>query len=47
MKQKRLRDKRKNAINMRNKRTAYSTAYETMKSGTIDHQKGNYEVMDA
>jgi hypothetical protein len=43
MKQKRLRDKRKNAINMGNKRTAYSTAYEIMKPGATDHQKGNYD----
>ena len=28
---------------MRNKRTAYSTAYETMKPGTTDHHKGNYD----
>ena len=42
MKQRRLNDKRRNAINMRNKRTAPSVAYKPIKPVIKDHQNSNY-----
>ena len=45
MKQKKYNDKRRNAINMKNKRTTSSTTtYKPMKPGTNDYQKNNYDT---
>ncbi|HEY7081736.1 MAG TPA: hypothetical protein VH500_18745 [Nitrososphaeraceae archaeon] len=41
MKQKRLKDKRWNTINLKNKRTATSAAYRSIKSNTKHYQKSN------
>src|SRR5215475_6358405 len=41
MKQKRLKDKRRNTINLKNKRTATSAAYNSTKSTTKDYQKND------
>ena len=43
MKQKKHNDKRRNTINMRNKRTAPSAAYKRIKRATKDYQKSNYD----
>jgi hypothetical protein len=43
MKQKRLKDKRQNTINMKNKRTASSATYKPIKPATRDHQNSNYD----
>ena len=37
-------DKRRNAINMKNKRTASSTAYMPIKPASNDYQKNNYDT---
>ena len=43
MKQKKYNDKKRNTINLKNKRTASSTAYKPLKPGTKDYQKSNYD----
>jgi hypothetical protein len=43
MKQKRLKDERRNTINLKNKRTATSAAYKPIKSTTKHYQKNNYD----
>ena len=43
MKQKRLKDKRQNTINMKNKRTASSATYKPIKPATRDYQNSNYD----
>jgi hypothetical protein len=43
MKQKRLKDKRQNTINMKNKRTASSATYKPIKPATRDRQNSNYD----
>ena len=43
MKQKKYNDKKLNTINLKNKRTASSTAYKPLKPGTKDYQKSNYD----
>jgi hypothetical protein len=43
MKQKRHDDKRQNALNTRNKRTAPSSAYKRIKRATKDSQKRNLD----
>ena len=45
MKQKKYNDKRRNAINMKNKRTTSSTTtYKPMKPGTNDYHQNNYDT---
>ncbi len=43
MKSKRLKDKRRNTINLKNKRTATSAAYKPIKSTTKHYQNSNYD----
>ena len=44
MKQKKYNNKRRNAINMKNKRIASSAAYKPIKPASNDYQKNNYDT---
>ena len=43
MKQKRLKDKKRNTLTTRNRRTAPSATYKPIKPVTKDYQKNNYD----
>lgn len=44
MKQRKYNDKRRNSINLKNKRITTPAAYKSIKSTTKDYQKSNYDI---